>query len=118
MRFHNAFSLTKFKQRKIMSRSNRELLLRATPTPDYFDLTKNDVSEIKLIENKNKDNCEIISRKEDWVRYKGFKLTDNPKVNVCCDVFFFRSSETDNYVPRLTFIKVDKDYRIKEQEVK
>lgn len=84
----------------------------------YFDLTKHDASEIRLMEKYDKTNCVIESVDESGIKYKGFKLTDNPKINICCDVAFYTSSITSKYLPRLTFIKVDKEFKIKEQEGK
>ena len=81
----------------------------------YFDLTKNSVDELTLVEDIPQQTCRVTSRRKPLVRYKGFKMTDHPKVNLLCDVSFYRSSATTKYIPRLTFIKIDKDFLIKEQ---
>jgi hypothetical protein len=92
-----------------------DMLLAINPSP-YFDLTANSIDEIMLVEDLNNQTCRVTSRKRPQVRYKGFKITDNPKVNLLCDVSFYKSRHTAKYIPRLTFVKVDKEFAIKEQE--
>jgi hypothetical protein len=87
-------------------------------TSSYFDLTKNSVDEITLVEDVAQQTCRVTSRRKPLVRYKGFQMTDHPKVNLLCDVSFYRSSATSKYIPRLTFIKIDKNFLIKEQQGK
>src|SRR5687768_4609866 len=93
------------------------MLLASAPS-SYFDLTKNSVDEITLVEDIPHQTCRVTSRKKPQLRYKGFKITDHPKVNLLCDVSFYRSRATSKYIPRLTFVKIDKDFLIKEQQGK
>jgi hypothetical protein len=93
-------------------------MLLANAPSSYFDLTKYSVDEITLVEDVANQTCRVTSRKKPQVRYKGFKLTDHPKVNLLCDVSFYKSRATSKYIPRLTFVKIDKDFLIKEQQGK
>ena len=71
---------------------------------DYFDLTKCDINEVSIFENNAGNSCFISPRNKAHF-YKGFKLTDNPKVNIYCELGFYKSSTTNKYIPRPTFIK-------------
>jgi hypothetical protein len=96
----------------------RLLMLVAFGSSSYFDLTRHSVEEIKLVEDEPQQTCRVTSRKKPVVRYKGFKLTDHPNVNLLCDVSFYKARATSKYIPRLTFIKIDKNFQIKEQQPK
>jgi hypothetical protein len=92
-----------------------DMLLAINPS-SYFDLSANSIDEIMLVEDLDNQTCRVTSRNRPQVRYKGFKITDNPKVNLLCDVSFYKSRHTAKYIPRLTFVKVDTEFAIKEQE--
>lgn len=91
-------------------------MLVAFGSSSYFDLTKHSVDEIMLVEDIPQKTCRVTSRQKPVIRYKGFKITGRPNVNLFCDVSFYESSKTSKYIPRLTFIKIDKDFQIKEQQ--
>jgi hypothetical protein len=82
--------------------------------PKYFDLVKGDLSEVKLLENNNKEKCHLEHKGSIC---KGFKITDHKKVNIYCEFTFFRSSKTNKYLVRPIFIKKMCD-ELKEKEVK
>ncbi len=100
-----------------MSRS-MALLVKAYLPPDYFDLTIRDIAELEIKEKFDKSTCIIAARKDASEMFKGFKLTDHPQINICCDITFFPSSNTGKYVPRLTFKKVDNQFATKDQKIK
>jgi hypothetical protein len=93
-------------------------MLIATAPSSYFDLTKHSVEEITLEEDIPQPTCRVTSRQKPIRRYKDFKLTDHPKINLLCEVSLYRSSTTSKYSLRIVFIKIDKDFQIKKQQTK
>jgi hypothetical protein len=93
-------------------------MLIAYGPPGYFDLASRKIEEIAVIESEDKSTCRIVLRDNHRQRFRGFKLSDNPRVNVCCDITFYASSNTGKYIPRPTFIKVDTEFDTKEQSGK
>lgn len=83
--------------------------------PDYFDLASRTIEEIVVVESPAKRTCRIVLRADPHIAFKGFKLSNNPRVNVCCDISFYPARTTAKYIPRLTFIKVDKEFHEKDQ---
>ncbi len=96
--------------------------MKVTPTENYsdsngyFNLPKFDISKIKLLEKKDESSCYL--QDDAGAFCKGFKITDNPKVNTYCEFTFFRSSKTGKYLPRPTFLKIDEKFQQKEQTIK
>jgi hypothetical protein len=71
---------------------------------EYFDLTKWNINEVSIFETNAGDACFISPLNKAHI-YKGFKLTDNPLVNIYCELGFYKSRNTNKYIPRPTFIK-------------
>ena len=80
--------------------------------PKYFDCTKDDLSQVELLENKDKSSCRLVYEHS---LCRGFKITNNPQVNIYCEFTFYLSSKTGKYLPRPTFIKKMGD-ELKEKE--
>lgn len=94
------------------------LMVKAYQPPEYFDLTTRDVSEIEIKEKADKSTCLISLISDSRVHFKGFRLSDKPRVNVCVDVVFFPSKASGKFIPRLTLHKVDKTFTTIEQKGK
>lgn len=74
------------------------------PTFDnIFDLVDEDIDQLEIRENYNKDKCLIKNKNNDSLFYSGFILDKNSKTKILCLVTFYRSSKTSRYLPRLTF---------------
>lgn len=81
-----------------------------------FDLTCEELNKVIIKENHNKDNCIIWDAKDSSISYSTFILTKNSRSKTICDITFYKSSNTDKYIPRLTFKRLFLDG--KEQESK
>ena len=73
-------------------------------TPADFDLTKEDVSTLEIIETNDKNNCYIRS-KSTHIQYHSFILARNSRTITLCEVQFFKSKVTGKYIPRPIFRK-------------
>lgn len=87
-------------------------------SPEYFDLTVRQISEVALFEKNDKSTCYIALKSDSSEFFKGFKLTDNPLINVVIDLTFYKSSSSDRYVPRLILSKVDKNFATKDRTLR
>lgn len=74
---------------------------------NVFDLVDEDVDQLEIKENHNKDKCFIKNKKVDDFYYNAFILDKNSKTKILCEVTFYPSSQTGRYLPRLIFKKVD-----------
>ena len=81
----------------------------------YYDLTKQkNIEDLKLSETKEKNNCFIHPKNNKSTIYSGFILDENTRTKTICELSFFRNKDTNKYIPRLTFRKVDKNFEQKE----
>ena len=71
-----------------------------------FDLSRDDLSNIKIKENYNRDKCLIWSVEDSSICFNTFILVKNSRSKTICNIGFFKSSETGLYIPRLTFKRV------------
>jgi hypothetical protein len=71
-----------------------------------FDLTSRNLSEIYIKETFDKDKCLIWDAKDPNKAYNSFILSKNSQSRIICDISFYKSSETDKYLPRPTFKRV------------
>ncbi len=72
--------------------------------PIDFDLTKDDISTLEIIETNDKNNCYVRS-KNTHTQYHSFVLAKNSRTIILCEVQFFKSKVTGKYIPRPTFRK-------------
>ena len=72
-----------------------------------FNLSTDDLTDLKIEENDKFDNCFIKNTKTRNC-YSGFILYQK-KITITCDVSFYKSSKTNKYIPRLVFKKLDND---------
>lgn len=72
-----------------------------------FDLTERDLSEISIKETFNKSNCYIWDTKNTSIAYNSFVLTKNSKTKTICELNFNKSSETNKYLPRIKFKRIN-----------
>ncbi len=68
-----------------------------------FDLTREELSQIVIKENYNKDNCFIWKVDNSSIAYNSFILAKNSRSKIICEISFFKSSITQKYIPRLSF---------------
>jgi len=71
-------------------------------TSHEFDLTENDISDLIIKENYNKDKC-LVWNKERTICYYSFILIKNSQSKTVCEIKFYKSSATGKYIPRPTF---------------
>jgi hypothetical protein len=78
------------------------------PTFDnIFNLITDDIRKLEIKENYNQDKCLIREKDNHNKYYNSFILDENSRTKIICTVNFYRSSQTDKYLPRLTFKKTD-----------
>jgi len=75
----------------------------------YFHLEKQNIEELMLSEMKTKNNCFIHEKKSKIIIYKGFILDENSQSTIVCEVSFYKKKNTNKYLPRLKFRKLDKN---------
>lgn len=80
-----------------------------------FDLVTNDLTELEILENPQKNNCFIRDKTEANKYYSTFIFDSNSKTKIVCTVTFYKSSQTNKYLPRLVFKKTDLNDNDKEQ---
>ena len=73
-----------------------------------FNFHSDDLSHLEIVENYATNNCSIRDRSELNKYYSKFILDENSKTIIICSVTFYRSSQTNKFIPRLTFKKTDK----------
>ena len=78
----------------------------------YFDMSAYDLSNISLHEKNDKTSCYFSGL---GFNFYGFKLTNKPKINTYISFTFYRSSNTNKYIPRPSFFKLDRSLNEKEQ---
>lgn len=84
----------------------------------YFDLTTKSLDEISIFENTAKTSCFVADANNKGHIYKGFKLSQNKQIDVCCGITFYPSKATGKYIPRPTFFKANKQFQVKENAEK
>lgn len=83
------------------------------PFSNEFNIVTQDISQLIVKENNNKDNCFIQSGS---TIYGGFIIIDKPTVKTICNVSFHKSKVDQKYLPRLEFRKVDKNASVKQSK--
>lgn len=78
---------------------------RTNPFDNYFDIAKGDITQLKISENNQKDNCYLKAKNR---YYGGFILSNKPNVKTLCKVLFFKSKSQNKYLTRLEFRKENK----------
>jgi hypothetical protein len=68
-----------------------------------FDLTTQDLSLLAIKENYGKDNCIIWNSNDGTKAYSTFIIAKNSKSKIFCNITFYKSSQTEKYIPRPTF---------------
>lgn len=76
------------------------------PSPTFkneFDLIERKLSEITIKETVNKDKCIVWDQSDSNKAYNSFLLDKNSKSKIICEISFYKSSETQKYIPRPIF---------------
>jgi len=74
-----------------------------------FDLTERNLSEIFIKETYDKDKCLIWDSKDSNKAYNSFILSKNKQSKIICEIGFYKSSETEKYLPRPVFKRLALD---------
>jgi len=74
-----------------------------------FDLTSRELNEIHIKETNNGDSCYIWDVKNSSKAYNSFVLSKNSQSKIICVINFFKSSQTNKYLPRPTFKRLSLD---------
>ena len=80
----------------------------------YYNLVKQDIQDLMLSETQAKNNCFIHPKNNKSTIYNSFILDENSKTKIICGLSFFRNKDTNRYIPRLTFRKVNNNFEQKE----
>lgn len=83
-----------------------------------FDLVERDLNEIEIKETYKKDKCIIWDKEDENKAYSSFILKKNSQSKTVCEISFYKSSNTDKYVPRPTFKRVSLDGDIRKSRSK
>lgn len=70
-----------------------------------FDLTSRTLDEVEIRETSKGDNCFIWDRRKSDTAYDSFILTVNSQSKTICELKFYKSSKTNKYLPRPTFLR-------------
>ena len=84
------------------------------PFSNKFNIETEDISQLIIKENNNKDNCFITNLNN--IIYGGFVLIDKPSVKTLCNVSFHKSKLEQKYLPRFEFRKIDKQGNLKQSQ--
>lgn len=80
----------------------------SAPTFEAFDLVNGDLSTLEIVEKAGGGNCFVRSR-DTHHYYNAFILEKNSRSITVCEVTFYPTSTTKQYIPRLTFRKTKQD---------
>lgn len=80
-----------------------------------FDLNES-LDQIEIQETNDKSSCFICKKDDRRHIYDEFIIFNGPKVEVRCDISFYKSSSTGKFTPRITFFKQKKNGEIKETD--
>ena len=80
----------------------------SAPTFEAFDLVDGDLSTLEIVEKSGGGNCFVRSR-DTHHYYNPFILEKNSRSITVCEVTFYPTSTTKQYIPRLTFRKTKQD---------
>ena len=83
---------------------------------NVFNLLTDDIKRLEIKENYYKDKCLIKDKNDNTKYYNSFILDENSRSKIICTVLFFRSSQTNKYLPRLSFKRTDLNNNQKEIE--
>jgi hypothetical protein len=77
-----------------------------TSFDNLFDLIERDLAEIEIKETNAKDKCIIWDLADDEKAYNSFLITKNSRSRTICEISFHKSSQTEKYLPRLSFKRI------------
>lgn len=77
-----------------------------TSFDNLFDLIERDLAEIEIKETNAKDKCIIWDLTDGEKAYNSFLITKNSRSRTICDISFHKSSQTEKYLPRLSFKRI------------
>ncbi len=77
----------------------------ASPFENLFNISKDDITSLTIKENSDKNNCFL--QDTSGTLYGGFIINELKNTKTICKVTFYKSSDSNNYLPRLEFRKVN-----------
>ena len=83
-----------------------------------FNLVTDNISELEIVESNRKDNCHIRDKNQITKYYKNFILDENSRTKIVCSIAFYLSSETNKYLPRISFKKTNKNLEVRNESDK
>ncbi|MBC5836724.1 Shedu anti-phage system protein SduA domain-containing protein [Flavobacterium muglaense] len=75
------------------------------PFENLFNLSKDDITSLTIKENNDKNNCYL--QDTSGTLYGGFIINELKTTKTICKVSFYKSSDSNNYLPRIEFRKVN-----------
>jgi hypothetical protein len=76
-----------------------------SPFENLFNISKDDITSLTIKENSNKNNCYL--QDTFGTLYGGFIINELKTTKTICKVSFYKSSASNNYLPRLEFRKTN-----------
>jgi hypothetical protein len=77
-----------------------------TSFDNLFDLIERDLAEIEIKETNAKDKCIIWDLADSDKAYNSFLISRNSRSRTVCEISFHKSSQTEKYLPRLSFKRI------------
>ncbi len=91
------------------------MIVKSISFHNTFNLVKEDISELEIVESTKKDNCHIRDKNNTAKYYNNFILDENSRTKILCTIGFYPSSKTKKYLPRIIFKKTNKNLEVKKE---
>lgn len=82
-----------------------------SPFENLFNIKKDDIKTLLIKENSAKNNCYL--QDTNGVLYNGFIVYETKTTKTLCKVAFYKSRDSNNYLPRLEFRKTNNNGVVK-----
>lgn len=88
------------------------MIVKSISFDNTFNLVKDDISDLEIVESTKKDNCLIRDKNNTSRYYKNFILDENTRTKILCSIGFYPSSKTNKYLPRIIFKKTNQNLEV------
>lgn len=85
------------------------VFLQVNAFENEFDLTSRELNEIHIKETLHKDKCYVWEINDASKAYNSFVLSKNSQSKIICIISFHKSSQTNKYLPRPIFKRLNLD---------
>ena len=98
----------------IVPREN--MITPQTTFDNEFDLTERSLDEVVIRETYKKDKCFIWDKNDQTKSYNRFVISKNSQSKKVCEITFYKSGQTNKYLPRPTFKRISNKDEDKESK--